>query len=80
MMELSGVRIEHDPEKWEPVFGQDHAQTNWWLIFARNSDLAEEFFSACRVALFGQARHPKAFEEAFLLGYERGVGRTCRRP
>jgi hypothetical protein len=18
---------EHDPEKWEPVFGQDHAQT-----------------------------------------------------
>jgi len=34
MMELSGVRIEHDPEKWEPVFGQDHAQTNWWLILA----------------------------------------------
>ena len=21
------ARLEHDPEKWEPVFGQDHAQT-----------------------------------------------------
>jgi len=20
------ARLEHDPEKWEPVFGQDHAQ------------------------------------------------------
>jgi hypothetical protein len=20
--------LEHDPEKWKPVFGQDHAQTN----------------------------------------------------
>jgi hypothetical protein len=20
-------RLEHDPEKWEPVFGKDHAQT-----------------------------------------------------
>jgi hypothetical protein len=24
----SGARsLEHDPEKWEPVFGKDHAQT-----------------------------------------------------
>jgi hypothetical protein len=24
----AGVRfLEHDPEKWKPVFGQDHAQT-----------------------------------------------------
>jgi hypothetical protein len=24
---LSGERrLEHDPEKWEPVFGKDHAQ------------------------------------------------------
>ena len=22
------VALEHDPEKWTPVFGQDHAQTN----------------------------------------------------
>jgi hypothetical protein len=21
-------RLEHDPEKWEPAFGKDHAQTN----------------------------------------------------
>jgi hypothetical protein len=21
------VGLEHDPEKWEPVFGKDHAQT-----------------------------------------------------
>jgi hypothetical protein len=21
---------EHDPEKWEPVFGKDHAQTESW--------------------------------------------------
>jgi hypothetical protein len=21
-------RLEHDPEKWKPVFGKDHAQTN----------------------------------------------------
>jgi hypothetical protein len=20
----------HDPEKWDPVFGKDHAQTNGW--------------------------------------------------
>jgi hypothetical protein len=20
-------RLEHDPEKWKPVFGEDHAQT-----------------------------------------------------
>jgi hypothetical protein len=24
---LSGPDLEHDPEKWEPVFGKDHAQT-----------------------------------------------------
>jgi cbb3-type cytochrome oxidase maturation protein len=24
------VRGAHDPEKWEPVFGQDHAQTKRW--------------------------------------------------
>jgi hypothetical protein len=23
----AGDRAAHDPEKWEPVFGQDHAQT-----------------------------------------------------
>jgi hypothetical protein len=22
-----GASLEHDPEKWEPVFGKDHAQT-----------------------------------------------------
>jgi hypothetical protein len=22
------VTLEHDPEKWKPVFGKDHAQTN----------------------------------------------------
>jgi hypothetical protein len=22
--------VEHDPEKWEPVFGKDHAQTKGW--------------------------------------------------
>jgi glyoxylase-like metal-dependent hydrolase (beta-lactamase superfamily II) len=21
--------LEHDPEKWEPVFGKDHAQAKW---------------------------------------------------
>jgi hypothetical protein len=21
------IELEHDPEKWEPVFGKDHAQT-----------------------------------------------------
>ncbi len=24
----AGADVEHDPEKWEPVFGQDHAQSN----------------------------------------------------
>jgi hypothetical protein len=23
----AGAKLEHDPEKWEPVFGKDHAQT-----------------------------------------------------
>ena len=23
----SGMRLEHDPEKWKPVFRKDHAQT-----------------------------------------------------
>jgi hypothetical protein len=22
------VKLQHDPEKWKPVFGQDHAQNN----------------------------------------------------
>ena len=27
----AGSRLEHDPEKWKPVFGKDHAQTkNLW--------------------------------------------------
>jgi thiamine pyrophosphate-dependent acetolactate synthase large subunit-like protein len=25
--ERAGHRLEHDPEKWIPVFGKDHAQT-----------------------------------------------------
>src|SRR5437660_10798750 len=28
-LERAGVRLEHDPETWAPVFGQDHAQSNW---------------------------------------------------
>src|SRR5437899_6805014 len=28
-LERAGLSLEHDPEKWEPVFGQDHAQSNW---------------------------------------------------
>jgi hypothetical protein len=24
---MRGARLEHDPEKWEPVFRKDHAQT-----------------------------------------------------
>jgi hypothetical protein len=24
--------IPHDPEKWVPVFGKDHAQMKWWLL------------------------------------------------
>jgi 4-hydroxyphenylacetate 3-monooxygenase len=24
--------LEHDPEKWEPVFGKDHAQTKSWML------------------------------------------------
>jgi hypothetical protein len=24
--------MEHDPEKWEPVFGKDHAQSKWSMI------------------------------------------------
>jgi hypothetical protein len=23
--------LEHDPEKWEPVFGKDHAPTKNWI-------------------------------------------------
>jgi hypothetical protein len=26
-LNLRGFLLEHDPEKWEPVFGKDHAQT-----------------------------------------------------
>jgi hypothetical protein len=28
MLQNPGVALEHDPEKWKPVFGQDHALTN----------------------------------------------------
>ena len=24
-LEKAGIRLEHDPEKWKPVFGKDHA-------------------------------------------------------
>jgi hypothetical protein len=24
------AELEHDPEKWEPAFGKDHAQTKGW--------------------------------------------------
>jgi hypothetical protein len=27
MATIEGRIFEHDPEKWEPVFGKDHAQT-----------------------------------------------------
>src|SRR6201988_797048 len=33
--EMGHGRLEHDPEKWEPVFGKDHAQTtsrSVWLF------------------------------------------------
>ena len=36
------LAVEHDPEKWEPVFGQDHAQTNehdpekWAPVFGQD--------------------------------------------
>jgi hypothetical protein len=26
--------LEHDPEKWEPVFGKDHAQTRIQSVMA----------------------------------------------
>jgi hypothetical protein len=28
--------LEHDPEKWEPVFGKDHAQTRNSGVIARH--------------------------------------------
>jgi hypothetical protein len=27
LMDFLARTLEHDPEKWEPVFGKDHAQT-----------------------------------------------------
>jgi hypothetical protein len=27
---LTYLRLEHDPEKWKPVFRKDHAQTKRW--------------------------------------------------
>jgi hypothetical protein len=27
-------RLKHDPEKWNPVFGQDHAQTAFAAVLA----------------------------------------------
>jgi hypothetical protein len=34
-----GALIEHDPEKWKPVFGKDHAQTKGWsgMAFLRKA-------------------------------------------
>jgi hypothetical protein len=29
--------LEHDPEKWEPVFGKNHAQPRFFTTFARES-------------------------------------------
>jgi hypothetical protein len=29
-----GARLGHDPEKWEPVFGKDHAPTKRWIMMA----------------------------------------------
>jgi hypothetical protein len=28
---LKQISLEHDPEKWLPVFGKDHAQANFAL-------------------------------------------------
>jgi hypothetical protein len=30
MIGHGGGRLEHDPEKWEPAFGKDHAPTISW--------------------------------------------------
>src|SRR5476649_961618 len=38
-------RIEHDPEKWKPVFGKDHAQTKK-AVFRRFSSLS----SGCMIS------------------------------
>jgi hypothetical protein len=28
--------LEHDPKKWTPVFGKDHAQTKSWTMIVIN--------------------------------------------
>jgi hypothetical protein len=43
--ERQANELEHDPEKWEPVFGKDHAQTKklehdpekWEPVFEKRS-------------------------------------------
>src|SRR5881397_2459616 len=34
--------LEHDPEKWEPVFGKDHAQPKSWTLIRSNRIKVEE--------------------------------------
>jgi hypothetical protein len=35
---LAPEMIEHDPEKREPIFGKDHAQTRSWTMMAIQPD------------------------------------------
>src|SRR5882724_11392959 len=36
--------LKHDPEKWEPVFGKDHAQTKRWSeMTIRRSVISRSF-------------------------------------
>jgi hypothetical protein len=57
-----GRALEHDPEKWIPVFGKDHAQTknldpdpiqlNWIMLYARgptSANIAPCGSSACAI-------------------------------
>jgi hypothetical protein len=35
---ISGALLGHDPEKWKPVFGQDHAPANTWWFAAESRE------------------------------------------
>jgi hypothetical protein len=30
------LKLEHDPEKWPPVFGKDHAQIRGWSMIPKS--------------------------------------------
>jgi len=62
----------HDPEKWAPIFGQDHAQTKYLLMStevaarATAEDVARRSYGKLVAFLSARTRDVAAAEDAWL--------------